>query len=473
MLTKSTYSDIVYIQTVLLRIVHFRAYLSDRNVVCCGTKLVADRPLRQNVNLLIAVFLMEYLKKVNEIIGIVFFLCYAYQFFYIVVPYIFKPKKHKKIVEHKYAVLISARNEHAVIAQLIDSIGAQTYPSELVNTFVLADNCDDDTAEIAARHGATVYERFNTEKVGKGYALEYLLERIHEDYPADAFDAFIVFDADNVIDPNYITEINKTFCDGYKIITSYRNSKNYGDNWISSGYALWFLRESKYLNNSRMLLNTSCAVSGTGFLFSREILEKNHGWHFHLLTEDIEFTINSVVNGEKIGYCKDAMLYDEQPTKFSQSWNQRMRWAKGYLQVFARYGGSLIKGLFTGKSFACFDMVMTIMPAIVLTVVTILLNIPPLFLAPIITKRIVFEALSPILVMLLWCYGTMFVIGIITVISEWKKIHTTSIRKILFLFTFPLFMMTYIPISFVALFKKVEWKHIEHDKSLTLDDINK
>jgi cellulose synthase/poly-beta-1,6-N-acetylglucosamine synthase-like glycosyltransferase len=66
-----------------------------------------------------------------------------------------------------------------------------------------------------------------------------------------------------------------------------------------------------------MLLGTSCAVSGTGFLFSREILKKNRGWKFYLLTEDIEFTVNSVINGEKIGYCKTAVIYDEQPLPLS------------------------------------------------------------------------------------------------------------------------------------------------------------
>lgn len=114
--------------------------------------------------------------------------------------------------------------------------------------------------------------------------------------------------------------MNETFSDGYRIITSYRNSKNYGDNWISAGYALWFLREAKYLNNARYLLGTSCAVSGTGFMFSREILKSCGGWPFHLLVEDIEFTIHNIVSGEKVGYCPRAVLYDEQPTKFSQSW---------------------------------------------------------------------------------------------------------------------------------------------------------
>ena len=132
--------------------------------------------------------------------------------------------------------------------------------------------------------------------------------------------------------------MNRTFCDGYDIITSYRDSKNYGSNWISAGYALWFLRETRYLNHARFLLGTSCAVSGTGFFFSQRILEKNGGWPFHLLTEDIEFTVHNIINGEKVGFCSKAVLYDEQPVSFRQSCRQRMRWAKGYIQVFQKYG---------------------------------------------------------------------------------------------------------------------------------------
>ena len=95
---------------------------------------------------------------------------------------------------------------------------------------------------------------------------------------------------------NYISEMNKLFDNGYKVITSYRNSKNFNSNWISAGYALWFLRESKYLNNARMILNTSCAISGTGFLVSDEIIKRNNGWKYHLLTEDLEFSVGPSQN---------------------------------------------------------------------------------------------------------------------------------------------------------------------------------
>ena len=212
---------------------------------------------------------MEIIQAMNWIVSAIFFICYFYQFLYLLVPFIKKEKPCENVTLHKFAVLISARNEAAVIAQLIQSIKDQSYPSNLVDVFVMADNCTDNTADIARAAGAIVFERENKEQVGKGYALDCLYNKIMENYPPNEYDGFFVFDADNVLDEHYIEEMNKTFSQGYRIITSYRNSKNYDSNWLSAGYALWFLRESKYLNNARMLLGTSCAVSGTGFLFHR------------------------------------------------------------------------------------------------------------------------------------------------------------------------------------------------------------
>lgn len=274
---------------------------------------------------------------------------------------------------HKIAVVISARNESAVIGQLIESIHAQTYPAELIRIYVCADNCTDDTAEVARAAGATVFERQNRNLVGKGYALDYMFKKILSS--DDDSDAFIVFDADNLIDREYITEMNKTFGLGFEAITSYRNSKNYGTNWISAGYSLWFLREAKYLNNARLELNTSCAISGTGFLLSRKLVEENGGWKHHLLTEDVEFSVDSVIQGKKIGYCSTAMLYDEQPITFRQSWRQRMRWAKGFYQVLGKYGLKLVKGTFLKLSFGCFDLLMTIFPAIFITLLSVICNV--------------------------------------------------------------------------------------------------
>ena len=407
---------------------------------------------------------MRTLSLINTIIAILFTVCCAYQFCYIPVVW-FRRRRRKPSGGrlHSYAVLICARNEAEVIADLIESVKGQTYPSELVHIFVLADNCDDDTAAIARGAGAVVYERFDHVRVGKGYALNALMQHLREDYPT-GFDGYFVFDADNILAADYIEQMNRTFSEGHDIVTGYRNSKNYGSNWISAGYALWFLRESRYLNHARHLIGSSCAVSGTGFLFSRAVAEEMDGWPFHTLTEDIEFSAEQITSGRKIAFCADAELYDEQPVTFIQSWHQRMRWAKGYLQVFRIYGADLLRQALRGD-FSCFDMSMTIMPAFILSAISIISNIT-LGIWGACTGDDVMIAVRSIGGVLGNMYLILFVIGLITTVTERSHIHTSPARMILYTFTFPLFMFTYIPISFTALFVKTSWRPIRHTYSV-------
>ncbi len=411
--------------------------------------------------------------NVNSFVGLIFTIFYLYQILFIFVPFIKKHKKYRTKKKNRYAVLISARNEEAVIAQLIESIKKQTYPAELIDIFVVADNCTDKTATVARKAGAKVFKRDNNILVGKGYALDFLLEKIGYDKPNCPYDGFFVFDADNVLNKNYIKEMNKVFSNGHRIVTGYRNSKNYGENWISSGYSLWFIRESKFLNNSRMLCNTSCAIGGTGFLVHKDVLLNSGGWKFFFLTEDIEFTVHSILQGESIAYCYDAVLYDEQPTTFKQSWKQRMRWAKGFLQVARKYNGKLLLGSFT-KSFACFDMLVTVGLAYILSLIGVLGNLAFLVLS-LISKNPTYLilALKSMAGAIAIPYFMLFVIGLITIITEWKKIICSTKGKIISAFTFPIFMMTYVPISIVALFKHVEWEPISHNVSKSVDEIEK
>ena len=409
------------------------------------------------------------LRTINAVISALFFICYTYQFLYIPLVLLKKrrPLPHPA-ASHRYAVLIAARNEENVIAGLLDSLAAQTYDMSLVTVFVAADNCTDSTAAIAREHGAVVYERFNHVNVGKGYALDFLLQHIGADYP-EGFDGYFVFDADNILSPDYLERMNESFSAGNEIVTSYRNSKNFGDNWISAGYALWFLRESRYLNGARNRLGSSAAVGGTGFLFSQRILDESHGWRFYLLTEDIEFSVYHILRGERIAICEDAVLYDEQPTSFAQSWRQRMRWSKGYLQVFRKYASELFSGIARG-SFSCYDMTMNIMPAAVLTGLSVVVNIGAAIANATSGGSMAVLAVS-VLQTLMSLYLTLFVLGAITTVTEWKNIRCAAWKKVLYAFTFPLFMLTYVPICIASLFTKVEWKPICHTRVMTLEQI--
>ena len=414
----------------------------------------------------------------NFCVFIVFSVCYLYQIIYVFVTLTKQPPKYEAKKNHRYAVIVAARNENAVIGDLIHSIRVQNYPQELIDIFVVADNCTDNTAAVAQEAGAIVFPRFNTEQVGKGYALDYGFACIRQHYSENGYEAYFVFDADNVLDVNYFREMNKTFDNGAVASTSYRNSKNYGSNWITAGYAVWFMREAKYLSQARLTLGTSCAVSGTGFFISAKIIDEMGGWKYHMLTEDIEFSTNAILAGERISYTPTAVLYDEQPITFRDSWNQRFRWAKGFYQVFWHYGARLAKGIATnpkGSRFACYDMLMTIAPGMLLTVVSVLFNAIIIALAAagmMSTGVMVASSVSSICFCLMNYVIFMFMFGVLTTFIEWDSIRSTTAKKIRYMFTFPLFMLTYVPIALVALVKKCNWKPIKHSINVDVKEFS-
>lgn len=412
----------------------------------------------------------EILKITGIVLSMLLSVCYLYQVVYLFIPFFKKEKSLKGVKQHKFAFLIAARNEEEVLPHLLHSIRAQDYPPELLSVFVVADNCTDRTFDAAVEAGAIVYRRENKEQIGKGYALNFLLEKIDRDYGCDCFDGFFVFDADNLLEPDYVTKMNQCFGSGYEIVASYRNSKNFCDNWVSCGNALWFLHESIHLNRSRMLLGTSCAVSGTGFLFSRSVLKRQQGWNFFLLTEDIEFTTDNIIHGQKIGYCHSAVFYDEQPTSFVQSFRQRARWLKGGIQVYLKYGRRLSRGILTNKGnrFACFEMSSISLPGYGASAAVMFINF--------IIGALCYGDHGFLLILLgsfISSYFSMFAIGALTMFTQWKKIYAAPGKKIGYLFTFPLFMMTYVPVAVYALFGKIEWKPIKHSRAVSLSSVSR
>lgn len=412
----------------------------------------------------------------NTIVGLVFSVCFLYQVVFFFIGLIrgqVKIPPAKK--QHTYAFFIAAHNEEAVIANLVKSIKDQDYPSELIDVFVVADACTDNTAQAAREAGAIVYERNDLSRKGKSWVMDYGFDRILREYPGK-HEAFFIFDADNLLSRDYVTIMNDAFDQGYLALTSYRNSKNFGSSWISSAYATWFIREARYLNNARMICHTSCAVSGSGYLVSAKLIEGMKGWDFHTLTEDIQFSTFCAIHGVRIGYAP-AEFFDEQPVTLKASIKQRMRWTKGFYQVLFTYGRHMFKSIGKFHRFAAYDMLMVVGPAMLLTLMCLLVNVTFIavgslshgFLA---TDTEIEMAIGSIIMMLAYMYGTFFVMGLSTTITEWKHIHCPQKWRIFTnLFTFPLFMFTYVPLTVAALFLKVDWVPTPHDVSVTLDEV--
>lgn len=393
-------------------------------------------------------------------------ICCMYQSVYLVVSIIVRLREGRgglpAVVPKqlpRFGILIAARNEQAVLPYLLQSIREQDYPRELVRVFVVADNCTDDTALAAERAGATVWRRFDRERIGKGYALAYLLEHMEKSGQTEGIDAFLVFDADNLLCPDYLRQISRMYTQGFAAFHGYRNTKNFGDSWISSGYGVWFLHDSIHLNTARMALGTTCAVSGTGFGFTKELLEQCGGWRFFTLTEDVEFDTWCATHGVRIGFCREAMLYDEQPVTLRQSWTQRIRWVQGGIQVSLRYAGELARGLLRGgrTSWASFETAMLSLWGYLMG----MLGTGGTILAAGITWG-AGTAWMTALRLLLGMIGWMALLGVLTVASEWRRICAPAYKKLLAVVTFPFFMLTFVPVAVAALFCRRGWAPVAH-----------
>lgn len=150
------------------------------------------------------------------------------------------------------------------------------------------------------------------------------------------------------------------------------------------------------------------------------------------------------------------------------------RWSKGFYQVFFNYAKKLCVNIFKKRSFAAYDMFMTIAPGILLTLTTFVLGIVGVIygmLNPVYMNVMVHSLLETLAFAFGASYVTMFTLGLITTVTEWEQIHTQNWKKIAYLFTFPVYIMTYIPISVVALFKKIQWVPIQHNVVKTAGEI--
>ena len=378
---------------------------------------------------------------------------------------------------HKYACLISARNEESVIGNLIDSIRANDYPQDLVTIFVVADNCTDNTAKIAREKGAICYERFDDVHKTKGFALQFLINNIKNDFGAvDAFDGYFIFDADNLLETDYITRMNESFDAGERVITSYRASKNFSDNWISASYALHWLRTIRNENRARSIFRLATRIQGTGYLVGSEVIPD--GWNFTTLTEDRELSAAAVIRGYRISYNNDAIFYDEQPVDLKIALRQRLRWAKGHIQALVKLGGKLVLNIFkfNKMSFISFDMLTVVWPRSLETIFRKVVTFVLKMLIFVMTGAALGSYLGLVYDTVYWVaysYGTNILMAIYLFIIERSRIPKMAwYKKAWFCLTFPIFDIIGKWVILVALFMKVEWKPIPHTIATKIEELS-
>ncbi len=401
---------------------------------------------------------MEVLSIITLILNIILFIYGLYFVIFGIFPLILKKKEEKKFKpKHRFRIVVAARNEENVIADLIDSLKTQDYPSDMYDIYIACNNCTDKTKEVSLKAGAKVIEVKNVKT--KGEVLNYLFEKWIDD---DSFDCYAIFDADNVVDKNFLKEMNNKLENGYEVAEGFRDTKNLYDTWLSGSYAISYYLQHLFLYETREKINASANLNGTGYVILKDTIKKMN-FKTTTLTEDIELTAVCAINNVKIGFANKAIFYDEQVDKFIPSIKQRKRWNLGTLQVLKRYLKDLGKGFLKNHNLHAIDSFILAFGPIyqILVAIVTIINV----VVAILTKNIV----------IMLAYGLLSYLG--TVFLSWflcfyNKKKVSKLLPAIFLFS--LFMVSGIISAVLALVNpKIHWEVVKHNSKGSIDDVIK
>ncbi|PRR86467.1 glycosyltransferase family 2 protein [Clostridium luticellarii] len=422
---------------------------------------------------------MSILKEIiHNVSRVLTYTVYIISMYYLCVSFfgILRKKNIEKVKpKRSFALIVAAHNEEVVIDDIIESLKGLDYPKKLYDIFVIADNCTDNTALKARKKGVFVYERKTIGKRGKGYALEWMFNKIFK--MEKKYDDVAIFDADNLVHKNFLKEMNKQLCKGYKVVQGYLDSKNPDDTWITGSYSIAFWTNNRMFQLARSNLGLSAQLGGTGFSIDTDILKKL-GWGATCLTEDLEFTCKLILHGYKVGWAHDAIIYDEKPLTLLQSWNQRKRWMQGFTDVSSRYFFKLVKESIRNCNFLLMDCALYSIQPIIAVLIGIsavsggvqyimkTFNLISNFNTIVYSINFDLFTISMILISILQFVYTPFIL-----ILE-KKLN---FKTFLYYIIYPVYAFTWFPISLLGILGKNnrEWNHTIHSRSVKIKNLEK
>ncbi len=417
----------------------------------------------------IAVHLMIF--SFSYLVQFFLFLFGAYYMIIMIAGWIPFPEKktsdQNPVPYHRFAIVIPAHNEDRVIRSMVKSLKKQHYPASMYDIFVVCDNCTDNTKAEAENAGALVLVRQSEDQRGKGYALDWAFARIFT--LERQYDAICVFDADNVVSSGYLNEMNKMLASGHQVIQGYIDSKNPFDSWISLSYSIAFWLSNRIFQQTRFNLGLCCGLCGTGFCVKTDII-REIGWGATCLTEDLEFTMKLVLNNKKVAFCKKAIVYDEKPLTFMQSWRQRKRWMQGHTDCARRYLGKLFKKSFREANLAALDSAIYLFQPIRF----ICFGLATLFswtgqAFPSISFYIIGYAFPPEVWSLIVLIQLVF--GPLVVLFEKKW----DLRILIGFFVYPFYCLTWLPVTVAGVkdSERKEWDHTCHTRDISIEEIER
>lgn len=246
----------------------------------------------------------------------------------------------------RFLVLVAAHNEEQVLGETLRSLAALDHPATHLSIHVVADNCDDATADIARAHGAEVHERIAPDDPGKGPALTWLLHRLWD--RGEPHDAVVVFDADTIVSPNFLRIMEARLSRGERVIQGYYAARDPGSSWaVAIRYAALAVRH--YLRPlARTSYGSSAGLHGNGMVVAADLM-RSRSWSGHL-TEDIEFEAELLLDGERVTFAPDAVIEAEMPRHLADAGTQTARWERGRLAIVRRHVPALLRAAADGRT---------------------------------------------------------------------------------------------------------------------------
>jgi cellulose synthase/poly-beta-1,6-N-acetylglucosamine synthase-like glycosyltransferase len=397
----------------------------------------------------------------DKIVGLLSWLFIFVGVYYVSISFFgFIYKKDAEILDPQsvFAIIVAAHNEEKVIGALVENCKRLDYPREMYDIFVVADNCTDNTAQVATAAGATVWKRFNDTERGKGYAMEWAFNRLYA-LPRE-YDAVVIVDADNLVSLNYLQVMNTRLLRGEKLIQAYLDTKNPDDTWITRSIHISYIITNRLLQLAKYNLGLSCALGGTGMCISVDLLHQ-FGWGANSLTEDLEFQVKATLNGILVSWAHEAKVFDEKPLTLRRSMKQRQRWMQGHCTVAGRYLPKLLWQGIRQRNVALMD--------------TAIYCCSPYFviLAGMGLLYEIYQVSQGISLLLILLYSCGFVVQFLYYGSALvlDRIDSGIYAWLLY---FPIYALTWIPVVYAgfATQSNREWSHTQHTRGISWQELH-
>ena len=379
----------------------------------------------------------------------------------------------KSTDEPTFAVLIPAKDESAVIEGLLSSLDNQSYKINKNDIYVIVEDKNDPTYNIALKRGNRVVVRRDFTYKCKGGALDEAVKLIISE--GKHYDAYFIFDADNVLDKDFFMEMKDSYKKGYDVGIGYRNTKNGNDNIYAAASSLTFSMINTLGNSFKAKHGLTLTVSGTGFYIRGSILESLGGYPFYSLTEDYEFSLYAVLNNLSTTYNREAKYYDEQPVSYDVTIRQRTRWIKGYFTARRMYYRDLKEKLINKDSnyASTYVTLVGVKPYILLILALLCEIIKSIFdisLASFADKPIGMFVYH--LMVILFCvYLVLVVFTAVLLVIEKDSLRLNKWMKFKVLFYNPLFLAGYVKCLYLSIkSKNLIWERIPHTVNSSLGE---